>query len=86
MEETVDHFLIDCKGNDNEYVTYNNELEMDYNIVTSKLRKELKNVSTFFKEEKNFTSLNILFPQIWPYLIGRSRPKFAPNTYFGNCV
>ena len=76
VEETVDHFLINCKGNDNEYVTYNNELEMDYNIVRSKLRKELRNVSIFFKEEKNFTSLNILFPQIWQKNPNKTNPEY----------
>ena len=53
------------KGSDNEYVNLNNEFEMDYNIIRAKLRKALKNKSIFFKEEKNFTIINILFPQIW---------------------
>ena len=76
VEETVDHFLIECKGNDNEYVNHNCEMEMDYNIIRSKLRKALKNKSIFFKEEKNFTTINILFPQIWQNEPSKTNPNY----------
>ena len=65
-----------CKGSDNEYVNYNNEFEMDYNIIRSKFRKALKNKSIFFKEEKNFTTINILFPQIWQDEPKKTNPKY----------
>ena len=76
VEETVNHFLIECKGNDSEYVNYNNELEMDYNIVRSKFKKALRKISVFFKEEKNFTSINILFPQIWQNEPSKTNPEY----------
>ena len=76
VEETVNHFLIECKGNENEYVNNNNELEMDYNIIRTKFRKALRNISIFFKEEKNFTSINILFPQIWQNEPRKTNPDY----------
>ena len=33
VEETVEHFLMNCKGNDNECVNFNNEFEMDYKTL-----------------------------------------------------
>ena len=59
-----------CHGSQSEYANHHNENEMDYNKIRMKLRKELRKVSIFFKEEKNFNILNILFPQIW-----QSNPK-----------
>ena len=41
VEETVEHFLIECKGSQNEFVNYYNELELDYDIIRSKFRNSL---------------------------------------------
>ena len=76
VEETVEHFLMRCKGSENEYVNYKNEMEMDYNIIRAKFRKELRKISIFFKEEKNFNILNILFPQIWQREPKKTNPHY----------
>ena len=76
VEETVEHFLLRCKGSDSEYVNYKNEMEMDYNIIRAKFRKKLRKISIFFKEEKNFNILNILFPQIWQREPKKTNPHY----------
>ena len=49
---------------------------MDYNIIRAKFRKELRKISIFFKEEKNFNILNILFPQIWQREPKKTNPHY----------
>ena len=38
---------------------------MDYDIIRSTRSKTLRKISIFFKKEKTFNVINILFPQIW---------------------
>ena len=65
VEETVEHFLLKYKGNKNEFVTYHNDFEMDYDIIWNKFRRNLIKCAIFFQQEKNFNVLNLLFPHIW---------------------
>ena len=74
VEETVEHFLLNCKGSQSEYANYHNEMELDYNIVGSKFKKELRKISIFFKQEKNFNIINILFPHVWQLEPKRTNP------------
>ena len=41
VEETVEQFLLKCKGSKNEYVNYHNECEMDYDIVRNTFKCNL---------------------------------------------
>ena len=76
VEETVEHFLLKCKGSKNEYANYHNECEIDYDLQRDKLRKELKKHAIFFKESKNFNVINILFPNIWQVDPKKTNPDY----------
>ena len=76
VEETVEHFLIKCKGSKSEYANFHNDFEMDYDIIRAKFRKTLKTISIFFKEEKNFNITNILFPQCWQNQPKKTNPEY----------
>ena len=76
VEETVEHFLMKCHGSQNEYSNFHNENEIDYDIIRMRFRKELRKISIFFKEEKNFDIINILFPQIWQREPRKTNPDF----------
>ena len=76
VEETVEHFLLKCKGSTVEYVNYHNEYETDYNLQRDKLRKELRKIAIFFKEEKNFNAINILFPNVWQANPKKTNPNY----------
>ena len=76
VEETVEHFLLKCKGSKSKYANYHNELELDYDTIRSKFRKELRKVSIFFKEEKNFNIINILFPHVWQADPKKTNPHY----------
>ena len=76
VEETVEHFLLKCKGSTVEYVNYHNEYEIDYNLVRDKFRKDLRKIAIFFKEEKNFDVINILFPNIWQANPKKTNPDY----------
>ena len=65
MKETVDHYLMDCTGFTNIIIQQLNRNNVNYNVVRNKLRKNLRKIDIFFKNENNFTALNILFPHIW---------------------
>ena len=65
VEETMEHFILDCSGSKREYVNYHNENEMNYNEIRLKFRKDLSKIAIFFKEEKDFNIINLLFPNVW---------------------
>ena len=65
-----------CHGTQNEYSNFYNENEIDYDTIRIKFRKELRKISIFFKEEKNFDIINILFPQIWQKEPRKTNPDF----------
>ena len=77
VEETVEHFILNCSGNKSDYAVYHNENEMNYNEIRLKFRKELNKIAIFFKEEKNFNVINLLFPNIWQ----NDPEKTNPNYY-----
>ena len=77
VEETVEHFILDCSGSKSDYVNYHNANEMNYNIRRSKFRKDLSNIAIVFKQEKNFNIINLLFPNIWQ----KDPEKTDPNYY-----
>ena len=78
VEETVEHFLLKCKGNKNDFVIYHNDCEMNYDIIRNKLRRNLiiNKCVIFFQQEKNFNALNLLFPHIWHQDPINTDPKF----------
>ena len=76
VEETVEHFLLKCKGSKNEYVNYHNDFEMDYDIIRNKFRNNLIKCAIFFQQEKNFNALNLLFPHIWQQDPINTDPKY----------
>ena len=73
VNETVEHFLLDCPGNPFENP---NAFEIDYNACRWKLRQNLKKISIFFKNEINFNCMNILFPHVWQRLPRKSNPNY----------
>ena len=77
VEETVEHFLINCGGSKCEYANYYNEFEMDYDIIRYDFKQNLKKIAAFFNQEINFNVINLLFPNIW-----QKEPKKTNPNYF----
>ena len=75
-EETVEHFLLYCKGSKNKFVNYHNENEVNYNIVRSDFRQQLIKQAKFFEHEINFNIINILFPNVWQQDPINTNPKY----------
>ena len=76
VQETVSHYLIDCPG-------FTNRIELDlfinnknFTILRNKMKKELRKITVFFKQEINFNARNILFPHIW-----QLKPKRKDENY-----
>ena len=65
IPETVDYFLIKCPGVTDEMHQKLNKNNVDYNKRRLIVRKRLRKIAVFFKNEFNFTVQNILFPHIW---------------------
>ena len=42
-----------------------------------KFNQSLRKTSIFFKEEKNFNIINILFPQVWQSVPKKTNPAFS---------
>ena len=63
--ETVDHFLIDCPGVQEEMHQKLHKNNIDYEKCRIKLRKNLRRTTIFFKNPLNFNTINILFPHTW---------------------
>ena len=61
----MDHLLLDCGGCQDEMIQTLNRNNENYNIHRNKLKKELKQITPFFKHPQNFTSENLLFPHVW---------------------
>ena len=49
---------------------------MDYDIIAVRFRKELQKNAIFFKQEKNFSVINLLFSNVW-----HEEPKKTNPTY-----
>ena len=65
MVETVDHYLMDCTGYRSEMIRSLYKHNMDFNIIRNKLRNKLRKIDVFFKNKRNFNTINILFPHTW---------------------
>ena len=65
VPETVDHYLQDCNGYTDPFVQSLNRNNVDYNKQRNRLKKDLRKISCFFKQNINFNTQNILFPHIW---------------------
>ena len=76
VEETVEHFILKCKGSKNDFVNYYNEYEMDYDVIRKKFRKNLIKKAKFFQQDINFNIINILFPHIWQQDPINTDPKY----------
>ena len=50
VPETVSHFLLDCIG----YKGSINRNNVDFTLVRMQMKKKLKAIAIFFKQEKNF--------------------------------
>ena len=49
---------------------------MDYNVIRWKFRKELNKITIFFKDEKNFNIIHLLFPNIWQNEPEKTNPNY----------
>ena len=75
-KETVNHYLMECTGYSDPFIRSLYRHNMDFNAVRNKLKKKLKKIDIFFKNPRNFTTINILFPHIWQ----RQITNFKYNT------
>ena len=51
-------------------------MEMGYDIIRPRFRKELQKIAIFFKQEKNFNVINLLFPNIWQEEPEKTNPNY----------
>ena len=65
VKETVEHYMMDCPGFTNIIIQQLHRNNVNYNVVRNKLRKDLRKIDVFFKNEINFNTMNILFPHVW---------------------
>ena len=63
--ETVNHYLMDCSGYKSEVIRLLYKHNMDFNVVRNKLKNKLRKIDIFFKNPRNFNTINILFPHTW---------------------
>ena len=64
VAETVSHFLLDCPGS-SEAVASLHKDSVNYTKARLQMRKRLRDIAIFYKDEKNFNVRNLLFPHIW---------------------
>ena len=64
VAETVSHFLIDCKGS-SEAVASLHKDSINYEKARCQMKKRLRDIAIFYKNEENFNVKNLLFPHIW---------------------
>ena len=65
VPETVSHFLLDCPGFKDTALLTLHKNNTDFTIARQQMRKRLKKLAIFFKNNENFKAENLLFPQIW---------------------
>ena len=65
VPETVQHFLIDCGGQQHKLALEMNSMETNYNASRNIFKQRLKKIDSFFKNRANFNVINILFPHTW---------------------
>ena len=78
VNETVNHYLLDCPGNINidNYNIVDGIKERNYNQCRNVMRKKLRHLAMFFRYENNFNSQNILFPSVWQHNPRKTNPNF----------
>ena len=65
VPETVEHFLMDCKGFHGSVCLSLHKNNTDFMEARQQMRKRLRDITIFFKNAANFTVNNILFPHTW---------------------
>ena len=63
--EKVSHYLIDCPDINDEMILSLSKNAVNFNVERNKLKKKLRKIDIYFKNPRNFTTQNILFPHIW---------------------
>ena len=63
--ETVDHYLLHCPGCTKPVDQTLHKNNVRYDGHRNVLKKELRKITSFFRQAINFTSENMLFPHIW---------------------
>ena len=84
--EKVSHYLIDCPGIKDEMILSLSKNAVNYNIERNKLRKKLRKIDIYFKNPRNFTSQNILFPHIWQRRVYYNNNKIIKHKNLNNRV
>ena len=59
---------------------------VNFNVERNKLRKKLRKIDIYFKNPKNFTPQNILFPHIWQRRIYQNGNKKMKQKNLSNRV
>ena len=65
VPETVNHYLIDCPGQQNELALKMNSMESNFNACRNILKYKLKKIDSFWKNRSHFNVINLLFPHTW---------------------
>ena len=73
VPETVDHFLLNCKGCVKDVIKSLHKNNVEYDGFRNILKKELRKISSFFKQPNHFTVQNILFPHVWQQRLNGTR-------------
>ena len=56
---------MDCPGVTNEMILSLSKNNVNFNVERNRLKKKLRKIDIFFKNQRNFTTQNILFTHIW---------------------
>ena len=59
---------------------------VNFNVERNKLRKKLRKIDIYFKNPKNFTPQNILFPHIWQKRVYQNGNKKIKQRNLNNRV
>ena len=62
--DSVSHFLLDCKGASEAIASLHKD-NVNYEEARQQMRKRLRDIAIFYKNDKNFNVHNLLFPHIW---------------------
>ena len=65
VTETVNHYLIDCPGQQNELGLKMNSMESNYDVCRNILKCKLKKIDSFWKNRANFNTINLVFSHTW---------------------
>ena len=65
VPETVEHYLIDCPGQQKKSALEMNSWETNFDACRNIFKSKLKRIDSFFKNRANFNVVNLLFPHTW---------------------